>query len=184
MDALFGVSAEIEALAEWLREKEKGNFLAWFKKKADARNTKWQNVYKHFETFCEGKCTFGGIDVDLCNKFKEYLYTAPQTIHKKQRLHTNTIAGYWSTFRAVLHTAYRDHKIKENPNGFLDRIDTIPTEKEHLVFRPQLHNDFQQSISLADVALDSKNLVHYLALDCIIRQSKVYELQTLILRRA
>ena len=32
----------------------------------------------------------------------------------------------------MLHTAYRDHKIKENPNGFLDRIDTIPTEKEHL----------------------------------------------------
>ena len=30
------------------------------------------------------------------------------------------------------HTAYRDHKIKENPNGFLDRIDIIPTEKEHL----------------------------------------------------
>lgn len=46
------------------REKEKGSFLAWFKKKADARNTKWQNVYKHFETFCEGKCTFGEIDVD------------------------------------------------------------------------------------------------------------------------
>ncbi len=91
------------------REKEKGSFLAWFKKKADARNAKWQNVYKHFEAFCEGKCTFGEIDVDLCNKFKEYLYTAPQTIHKKQKLHTNTIAGYWSTFRAVLHTAYRDH---------------------------------------------------------------------------
>ena len=114
------------------REKEKGNFLAWIKKKADARNTKWQNVYKHFEAFCEGKCTFGEMDVDLCNKFKGYLYKAPQTIHKKQKLHTNTIAGYWSTFRAVLHTAYRDHKIKENPNGFLDRIDTIPTEKEHL----------------------------------------------------
>lgn len=114
------------------REKEKCSFLAWFKKKADAKNTKWQNVYKHFEAFCEGKCTFGEIDVDMCNKFKEYLHTAPQTIHKKQRLHTNTIAGYWSTFRAVLHTAYRDHKIKENPNGFLDRIDTIPTEKEHL----------------------------------------------------
>ena len=54
------------------REKEKGNFLAWFKKKADARNTKWQNVYKHFETFCEGKYTFGEIDVDLCNKFREH----------------------------------------------------------------------------------------------------------------
>ena len=91
----------------------------------------------------------GNADVDLCNKFKEYLYTAPQTIHKKQRLHTNTIAGYWSTFRAVLHTAYRDHKIKENPNGFLDRIDTIPTEKEHLS-QPEL-------VSLANT--DCKELV-------------------------
>lgn len=114
------------------RDKMKGDFLAYFKQKADKKNCKWQHVYKHFEAFCEGKCTFGEIDVDLCNKFREYLYTAPQTIHKKQKLHTNTIAGYWSTFRAVLHTAYRDHKIKENPNGFLDRIDTIPTEKEHL----------------------------------------------------
>ena len=36
------------------------------------------------------------------------------------------------TFRASIHTAYRDHKIKENPNGFLERIETIPTDKEHL----------------------------------------------------
>ena len=36
------------------------------------------------------------------------------------------------TFRASIHTAYRDRKIKENPNGFLERIETIPTNKEHL----------------------------------------------------
>ena len=33
---------------------------------------------------------------------------------------------------ALIHTAYRDRKIKENPNGFLERIETIPTDKEHL----------------------------------------------------
>lgn len=114
------------------REKEKASFLAWFKKKADAKNVKWQNVYKHFEKFCEGKCTFGEINVDLCNRFKEYLYNASQTIHTDQKLHVNTISGYWSTFRAALHTAYREHRIKDNPNGFLDKIDTIPTDKEHL----------------------------------------------------
>ena len=54
------------------------------------------------------------------------------TFIQLQKLHTNTIAGYWSTFRAMLHAAYRDHKIKENSNGFLDWIDTIPTEKERL----------------------------------------------------
>ena len=41
------------------KEKQKGDFLAYFKKKAEEKNTKWENVYKYFERFCEGKCTFG-----------------------------------------------------------------------------------------------------------------------------
>ena len=86
----------------------------------------------HFEKFTKGKCRFDEINVDLCNKFREYLLTAHQLKHTKLTLHINSVAGYWSTFRAVLHTAYREHKIMENPNGFLERIDTIPTEKEHL----------------------------------------------------
>ncbi len=114
------------------RERMKGDFLDYFKQKADKKNCKWQHVYKHFARFCNDKCRFDEINVDLCNKFREYLLNAPQTIHTEHKLHINSVAGYWSTFRAVLHTAYRDHKIKENPNGFLDRIDTIPTEKEHL----------------------------------------------------
>ncbi|MDO4215286.1 MAG: site-specific integrase [Bacteroidales bacterium] len=114
------------------KEKQKGDFLEYFKMKAEKKNKKWECVYKHFEAFCEGKCMFGEVHVGLCNKFKDYLFTAPQTIHKEHKLHNNTIVGYWSTFRAVLHTAYKDHKIEENPNAFLDRINTIPTEKEHL----------------------------------------------------
>lgn len=114
------------------RNKLRGSFLDYFKKKADKKNTKWQNVYKYFEKFVEGKCTFEEINVDLCVKFMEFLLTTTQLKHPTVKLHTNTASGYWSTFRAVLHTAYRDHKIKDNPNGYLDRIDTIPTEKEHL----------------------------------------------------
>ena len=58
--------------------------------------------------------------------------TAPQGLHKNRKLHINSAANDWSTFRASIHTAYRDRKIKENPNGFLERIETIPTDKEHL----------------------------------------------------
>ena len=36
------------------------------------------------------------------------------------------------TFCASIYTAYRDRKIKENPDGFLERIETIPTDKDHL----------------------------------------------------
>lgn len=110
----------------------KGDFLAYFKGLADRKNIKWQHVYKHFQRFVNGKCTFEEVDVDLCRKFMEYLLDAPQSIHTNQKLHINSAAGYWSTFRAVLHTAYRDRKIKENPNGFLDRIECIPTIREHL----------------------------------------------------
>ena len=60
------------------------------------------------------------------------LLTAPQGLHKNRKLHINSAANYWSTFRASIHIAYRDRKIKENPNGFLERIETIPTDKEHL----------------------------------------------------
>lgn len=114
------------------KEKEKGDFLAWFKDLANKKNTKWEHVYKHFERFTGGKCSFGEINVDLCRRFMEYLLNARQYRHTGRQLHINSVAGYWSTFRACLHTAYRDRKIKENPNGFLDRIDTIPTVKEHL----------------------------------------------------
>ena len=98
-----------------------------------------------FHTFTQGKCTFG----EMCNIFREYLLTAPQGLHKNRKLHINSAANYWSTddkpsainlfellrseggnrkvtFRASIHTAYRDRKIKENPNGFLERIETIP----------------------------------------------------------
>ena len=99
------------------KTKMKGDFLAYFKGLADRKNIKWQHVYKHFQRFVNGKCTFEEVDVDLCRKFMEYLLDAPQSIHTNQKLHINSAAGYWSTFRAVLHTAYRDRKIKENPNG-------------------------------------------------------------------
>ena len=86
------------------------------------------HVYMLFHTFTQDKCTFG----ERCNIFREYLLTAPQGLHKNRKLHINSAANYWSTFRASIHTAYRDRKIKENPNGFLERIETIPTDKEHL----------------------------------------------------
>ena len=69
--------------------------------------------------------------MNLCNKFREYCSPLPKA-DMPICPYINSAAGYWPTFRAVLHTAYHDHKIKENPNAFLERIDTIPKEKEHL----------------------------------------------------
>ena len=152
------------------KEKMKGDFLAYFKQKADKKNCKWQHVYKHFARFCNNKCRFDEISVDLCNKFREYLLTAPQTIHTEHKLHINSVAGYWSTFRAVLHTAYREHKIMENPNGFLERIDTIPTEKEHL--------SRQELVNLANTPCSSPVLKKAFLFSCLtgLRKSDIKQL--------
>ena len=108
------------------KEKMKGDFLAYFKKLADKKNSKWQHVYMHFRTFTQDKCTFGEINVDLYNRFCEHLLTAPQRLHKNKKQHVNSAVSYWPTFRASIHTAYRDRKTKENLNDFLERIETIP----------------------------------------------------------
>ena len=68
------------------RDKMKGDFLAYFKQKADKKNCKWQHVYKHFARFCNNKCRFDEINIDFCNRFREYLLTAPQTSIYKQTL--------------------------------------------------------------------------------------------------
>ena len=152
------------------KAKMKGNFLAYFKELADRKNTKWQHVYKHFERFVNGKCTFEEVDVDLCRKFMEYLLDAPQSVHTGQKLHVNSAAGYWSAFRAVLHTAYRDRKIKENPNGFLDRIESIPTMREHL--------SQEELIRLAETPCEEEVLKRAFLFGCLtgLRKSDIKQL--------
>ena len=133
-------------------------------------NTKWQHVYKHFGRFVNGRCTFEEVDVDLCRKFMEYLLDAPQSIHTNRKLHINSAAGYWSTFRAVLHTAYRDRKIKENPNGFLDRIESIPTMREHL--------SQEELIRLAETPCEEEVLKRAFLFGCLtgLRKSDIKQL--------
>ena len=73
-------------------------------------------------------------------------------------------------FKDKLHTAYREHKIHENPNGFLERIDTIPTEKEHL--------SRQELITLANTPCSSEVLKKAFLFSCLtgLRKSDIEQL--------
>ena len=111
------------------RNKLNGSFIDYFKKYAVKKNSRYEQAFLHFNRFTGGKCTFAEITVELCNKFLEYLRTTHQVIHTKRKLHTNTIASYWSAFLGTLHAAHRDRKIKENPCPYLERAESIPTDK-------------------------------------------------------
>ena len=113
------------------KNKLRGDFLAWYRELLPKKNKKWVYVYKHFERFVDGKCTFEEVNIYLCNKFKEYLLTA-KSLSNNERIARNSVAGYWSTFRAMLSIAYRERLIKDNVNDFLERINYTPTVKESL----------------------------------------------------
>jgi integrase len=114
------------------KHKMKGDFLAYFKEMCKTKDQKWLMVYAHFERFVNGTCTFGDINVDLCRKFRSYLLTAKQLNRPKQKMARNSAAGYFSTFRGLLKIAYRDKRIKENVNDFLEKIEYEDVRKEYL----------------------------------------------------
>ena len=113
------------------RHKLKADFLEYYRKQLRKHDQKWEFVYHHFYNFVHGKCTFEEIDIDLCNKFREYLLNAKQ-LRRDGRISKNSASGYWSTFRGLLKILYRNRLITTNINDFLDKIATEDTPKDYL----------------------------------------------------
>ena len=114
------------------KNKQKVDFLAYFREKARERYEKWDCVCNHFEKFCGGKCTFGDITVELCEKFRDYLLKCNQIHHPNSYISRNSAAGYYSTFRALLKIAYKEKMLRENLNDFLEKIEWKEVKKEYL----------------------------------------------------
>lgn len=106
------------------KHKLKADFLEYYRKQLRKHDQKWAFVYQHFYNFVHGKCTFEEIDIDLCNKFREYLLNAKQ-LKRNKPVSQNSAAGYWSTFRGFLKILYRNRMVKTNINDFLDKIETV-----------------------------------------------------------
>ena len=113
------------------RHKLKADFLEYYRKQLRKHDQKWEFVYHHFYNFVHGKCTFEEIDIDLCNKFREYLLNAKQ-LRRDGHISKNSASGYWSTFKGLLKILYRNRLIKTNINDFLDKIEIEDTPKDYL----------------------------------------------------
>lgn len=118
--------------------KMRADFLAYYRFYVGKKNQKWRYVYKHFEKFCGGKCMAGDITVNFCNLFREYLLHARDIRKKNRQLSINSVAGYWSTFRAFLKIAYTNRRIKEDVNDRLEKIKTVQAPKDSLTL-PELY---------------------------------------------
>ena len=100
------------------RHKMRADFMAYFKEVCRKKDHKWHIVYLHFEKFVNGKCMFGEITVDLCNRFRDYLLHARQLKHTDKMVSRNSAASYFSLFRGVLKLAYRDKYLPLIPQHY------------------------------------------------------------------
>ena len=110
----------------------KMDFLAWYRAQVEKNNKNWAFAYNYFSDYVGGQCTMGEITIDLCKGFREYLLNARQQKHKNKPLSQNSASGYYSTFRALLNIAYRDHLITENINDYLEAIEDTETRRDYL----------------------------------------------------
>ncbi len=106
-----------------------GDFLAYFKQQLKKHDMKWTYVYQHFCKYVDGVCTFGEINLSLCNGFKEYLLSARKLSNESKYISHNSAVGYWSTFRGLLKLLYRNKLIPENLNENLDKLDCVDVKK-------------------------------------------------------
>ena len=114
------------------RSTPKMDFLAWYRSQVEKNNKNWAFAYNDFYQYVDGHCTMGDITLELCKGFREYLLSAKLIKNEKKQLNQNSASGYWSTFRALLAIAYREHLIKENVNDYLEAISDVETRREYL----------------------------------------------------
>ncbi len=110
----------------------KADALEFFYSIAKVKGDKWIMTYYHFDMFTQGKCIFSDINIELCNKFKDYLLSANQLKNRHLKLSHNSAVAYYNTFKALLKRAYRERYLKENINDFLDNVKTQRTKIEFL----------------------------------------------------
>lgn len=109
------------------------NFLEYFAIHAEKKHKKWEAAFKHFYTYTKGSCKFKELDIDLCRGFREYLHKEAHQLERDNlRLNNNSASSYFNIFRAMLKETYRDKRIRENINEFLEPIKCKDTHREYL----------------------------------------------------
>ena len=110
----------------------KMDFLKWYRTQLESNNKNWAFAYNYFYEYVHGQCTMADITIELCKGFRQYLLDATMLTHEGKKLSQNSASGYYSTFRALLNIAYRDHLINENVNDYLESIPDVETRREYL----------------------------------------------------
>lgn len=91
----------------------------------------WQGSYNYFARYTNGFCTASMVNDKFCEGFKDYLLTAKPKSRTKEKLAHNTAVHYYTIFKTMLSTAFRDGHLKED---IANKIGSIEMRRGHREF--------------------------------------------------
>jgi integrase len=117
-------------------KKQDGNFIVYFKKLAEKRNTSNRFIWLgscDFLKLLKGEVLkFSDIDIELCDEFKEFLEDTKSKKSDKMKLSANSIKTYYDKFRSALKQAYKDGYLFENISEKTNAVKQAETQRNYL----------------------------------------------------
>lgn len=117
-------------------KRQDGNFITYFKKLAEKRNTSNRFLWLascEFLISCKGEALrFSDIDIELCDEFRDFLGTTKSKKSDKMKLSANSIKTYHDKFRSALKQAYRDGYLSENIAEKTNAVKQAETQRNYL----------------------------------------------------
>lgn len=117
-------------------KRESGNFVDYFKKLSEKRNSSNRSIWlvscDFFILFKGSTLRFSDITTELCDEFREFLETTKSKKSKKMKLSANSIKTYYDKFRSTLKQAHKDGYLSENIAGKTNAIKQAETQRNYL----------------------------------------------------
>lgn len=117
-------------------KRQDGNFIIYFKKLAEKRNTSnrfiWLGSCGFLKLLKGDVLKFSDIDIELCAEFREFLETTKSKKSDKMKLSDNSIKTYYDKFRSALKQAYKDGYLSENIAEKTNAVKQAETQRNYL----------------------------------------------------
>ena len=118
--------------------KQNGDFVQYFsdlsEKRTGSNSDNWFSALNYLKDFTGGLLRFSDLTEHFCNKFRDFLLTAPSKRSNKRPLSQNSAHSYFNKFKASLRQAFRDGFLEIDLNGRIDSIKQEETERNFLTF--------------------------------------------------
>lgn len=131
---------EMDAAIAEQKEKSQCDFIAFFKKEAKSRHYNNENMCNTwisvsdllYEFNANEPLLFANINLNLMEKFKQFLLRAPQGGNKNGTISTNTACSYYSIFKAALKQAFVEGYLPIDIAAKSKNIQAEESRREHL----------------------------------------------------